>query len=49
MHWSTDVYHTPEYQYVNLRRLPKTSNLWILLVSMYKSSIASFSLHKDKD
>jgi DNA-directed RNA polymerase subunit beta' len=30
MHWSTDVYHAPEYQYGNLRRLPKTSHLWIL-------------------
>ncbi|KAL5647628.1 hypothetical protein ACJX0J_041983, partial [Zea mays] len=41
MHWSTDVYHAPEYQYANLRRLPKTSHLWIF--------IASFSLHKDQD
>ncbi|WVZ87832.1 hypothetical protein U9M48_034407 [Paspalum notatum var. saurae] len=49
MHWSTDVYHAPEYQYGNLRRLPKTSHLWILSVSMWRSSIASFSLHKDQD
>nr|YP_009451510.1 RNA polymerase beta '' subunit [Lygeum spartum]ARQ27824.1 RNA polymerase beta '' subunit [Lygeum spartum] len=49
MHWSTDVYHAPEYQYGNLRRLPKTSHLWILSVSMRRSSIASFSLHKDQD
>nr|YP_009451677.1 RNA polymerase beta'' subunit [Nardus stricta]ARQ27991.1 RNA polymerase beta'' subunit [Nardus stricta] len=49
MHWSTDVYHAPEYQYGNLRRLPKTSHLWILSVSMCRSSIASFSLHKDQD
>jgi DNA-directed RNA polymerase subunit beta' len=33
MHWSTDVYHAPESQYGNLRRLPKTSHLWILSVS----------------
>lgn len=32
MHWSTDVYHAPEYQYGNPRRLPKTSHLWILSV-----------------
>uniref|UniRef100_UPI0030FEA4D4 RNA polymerase beta'' subunit n=1 Tax=Schizachyrium scabriflorum TaxID=2851945 RepID=UPI0030FEA4D4 len=49
MHWSTDVYHAPEYKYGNLRRLPKTSHLWILSVSMCRSSIASFSLHKDQD
>nr|AIQ79192.1 RNA polymerase beta' subunit [Chaetobromus involucratus subsp. dregeanus] len=49
MHWSTDVYHAPEYQYGNLRRLPKTSHLWILSVNMCRSSIASFSLHKDQD
>nr|YP_010548812.1 RNA polymerase beta'' subunit [Sporobolus diandrus]UYL25050.1 RNA polymerase beta'' subunit [Sporobolus diandrus] len=49
MHWSTDVYHAPEYKYGNLRQLPKTSHLWILSVSMYRSSIASFSLHKDQD
>nr|YP_009156366.1 RNA polymerase beta'' subunit [Brachyelytrum aristosum]AJV89271.1 RNA polymerase beta'' subunit [Brachyelytrum aristosum] len=49
MHWSTDVYHAPEYQYGNLRRLPKTSHLWILSVSMCRSSIASFSLHRDQD
>nr|UFH82312.1 RNA polymerase beta'' subunit [Ehrharta longifolia] len=49
MHWSTYVYHAPEYQYGNLRRLPKTSHLWILSVSMCRSSIASFSLHKDQD
>nr|YP_010244594.1 RNA polymerase beta'' subunit [Rostraria litorea]QTJ28152.1 RNA polymerase beta'' subunit [Rostraria litorea] len=49
MHWSTDVYHAPEYQYGNLRRLPKTSHLWILSVSICGSSIASFSLHKDQD
>ena len=49
MHWTTDVYHAPEYQYGNLRRLPKTSHLWILSVSMCRSSIASFSLHKDQD
>ena len=49
MHWSTDVYHAPEYQYGNLRRLPKTSHLWILSVSICRSSIVSFSLHKDQD
>nr|YP_010506714.1 RNA polymerase beta'' subunit [Briza media]UXF58577.1 RNA polymerase beta'' subunit [Briza media] len=49
MHWSTDVYHAPEYQYGNLRRLPKTSHLWILSVNICGSSIASFSLHKDQD
>jgi DNA-directed RNA polymerase subunit beta' len=49
MHWSTDVYHAPEYTYGNVHLLPKTSHLWILAVSMCKSSIVSFSLHKDQD
>ncbi|KAI3875706.1 hypothetical protein MKW92_030928 [Papaver armeniacum] len=30
MHWSTDVYHAPEYTYGNVHLLPKTSHLWIL-------------------
>nr|YP_003587660.1 RNA polymerase beta'' subunit [Anomochloa marantoidea]ACT15398.1 RNA polymerase beta'' subunit [Anomochloa marantoidea] len=49
MHWSTDVYHAPEYPYGNVRRLPKTSHLWILAVSMCRSRVASFSIHKDQD
>uniref|UniRef100_K4D003 Uncharacterized protein n=1 Tax=Solanum lycopersicum TaxID=4081 RepID=K4D003_SOLLC len=31
MHWSTDVYHAPEFIYGNVHLLPKTSHLWILL------------------
>nr|YP_010292904.1 RNA polymerase beta'' subunit [Dapsilanthus disjunctus]ULQ65097.1 RNA polymerase beta'' subunit [Dapsilanthus disjunctus]ULQ65185.1 RNA polymerase beta'' subunit [Dapsilanthus disjunctus] len=50
MHWSTDIYHAPEYTYGNvLHRLPKTSHLWILVGSLCKSRIMSFSLHKDQD
>nr|WMI51306.1 RNA polymerase beta'' subunit [Hemerocallis citrina] len=49
MHWSTDVYHAPEYTYSNVHLLPKTSHLWILAGSPYRSSIACFSLHKDQD
>nr|QHB79491.1 RNA polymerase beta subunit [Ruppia sinensis] len=49
MHWSTDVYHAPEYTYGNVHLLPKTSHLWILAVGMHGSSIVSFSLHKDQD
>lgn len=49
MHWSTDVYHAPEYTYGNVHLLPKTSHLWILAVGMRGSSIVSFSLHKDQD
>nr|YP_009241821.1 RNA polymerase beta' subunit [Potamogeton perfoliatus]AMQ13395.1 RNA polymerase beta' subunit [Potamogeton perfoliatus] len=49
MHWSTDVYHAPEYTYGNVHLLPKTSHLWILTVGMCGSSIVSFSLHKDQD
>nr|BBB03177.1 DNA-directed RNA polymerase beta'' chain [Neuwiedia zollingeri var. singapureana] len=49
MHWSTDVYHAPEYSYSNVHLLPKTSHLWILAGGLHKSSIMSFSLHKDQD
>nr|YP_009864738.1 DNA-directed RNA polymerase beta' chain [Uvularia grandiflora]QKE32733.1 DNA-directed RNA polymerase beta' chain [Uvularia grandiflora] len=49
MHWSTDVYHAPEYTYGNVHLLPKTSHLWILVGGSLESSIVSFSLHKDQD
>nr|YP_009335408.1 RNA polymerase beta subunit [Oziroe biflora]AEX94825.1 RNA polymerase beta' subunit [Oziroe biflora]APO12466.1 RNA polymerase beta subunit [Oziroe biflora] len=49
MHWSTDVYHAPEYTYSNVHLLPKTSHLWILAGGTCRSSIVSFSLHKDQD
>nr|YP_010988418.1 RNA polymerase beta'' subunit [Lycoris longifolia]WOR80522.1 RNA polymerase beta'' subunit [Lycoris longifolia] len=49
MHWSTDVYHAPEYTYSNVYLLPKTSHLWILAGGPCRSSIVSFSLHKDQD
>uniref|UniRef100_UPI0030FE2584 RNA polymerase beta'' subunit n=1 Tax=Asparagus taliensis TaxID=2975459 RepID=UPI0030FE2584 len=49
MHWSTDVYHAPEYIYSNVHLLPKTSHLWILGGGPYRSSIVSFSIHKDQD
>nr|YP_010424199.1 RNA polymerase beta'' subunit [Philodendron hederaceum]USH58549.1 RNA polymerase beta'' subunit [Philodendron hederaceum]UZA66458.1 RNA polymerase beta'' subunit [Philodendron hederaceum] len=49
MHWSTDVYHAPEYTYGNVHLLPKTSHLWILAVGTRRSSIICFSLHKDQD
>nr|YP_009234630.1 RNA polymerase beta'' subunit [Meliosma aff. cuneifolia Moore 333]AMD08348.1 RNA polymerase beta'' subunit [Meliosma aff. cuneifolia Moore 333] len=49
MHWSTDVYHAPEYTYGNVHLLPKTSHLWILSGGPCRSSIAPFSLHKDQD
>nr|YP_011011117.1 RNA polymerase beta'' subunit [Asparagus lycopodineus]WPW47436.1 RNA polymerase beta'' subunit [Asparagus lycopodineus] len=49
MHWSTDVYHAPEYIYSNVHLLPKTSHLWILAGGPYRSSIVSFSIHKDQD
>uniref|UniRef100_UPI0030025E17 RNA polymerase beta'' subunit n=1 Tax=Nemophila menziesii TaxID=79376 RepID=UPI0030025E17 len=47
MHWSTDVYHAPEFTYGNVHLLPKTSHLWILFGGPYKSSLVS--LHKDQD
>nr|YP_010718980.1 RNA polymerase beta'' subunit [Beccarinda tonkinensis]WDR39398.1 RNA polymerase beta'' subunit [Beccarinda tonkinensis] len=49
MHWSTDVYHAPEFTYGNVHLLPKTSHLWILLGWPCRSSLVSLSLHKDQD
>lgn len=49
MHWSTNVYHAPEYTYGNVHLLPKTSHLWVLAVNTCRPSIVSFSLHKDQD
>uniref|UniRef100_UPI0030E2003D RNA polymerase beta'' subunit n=1 Tax=Petrorhagia saxifraga TaxID=46121 RepID=UPI0030E2003D len=49
IHWSTDVYHAPEFTYGNVHLLPKASRLWILSGRPYKSSVVSFSLHKDQD
>nr|QJS35257.1 RNA polymerase beta'' subunit [Calochortus venustus] len=49
MHWSTDVYHAPEYTYGNVHLLPKTSHLWILAGGPRGSRIMSFSIHKDQD
>nr|YP_010690833.1 RNA polymerase beta'' subunit [Tinantia pringlei]WBU14712.1 RNA polymerase beta'' subunit [Tinantia pringlei] len=49
MHWSTDVHHAPEYTYGNVHLLSKTSHLWILAGGPRRSSIVSFSLHKDQD
>lgn len=49
MHWSTDVYHAPEFTYGNVHLLPKTSHLWILSGSPCRSSVAPFLLHKDQD
>ena len=49
MHWSTDVYHAPEFTYGNVHLLPKTSRLWILSGKPYRSCVVPFSLHKDQD
>nr|YP_009661732.1 RNA polymerase beta'' chain [Anemopaegma prostratum]QCT82984.1 RNA polymerase beta'' chain [Anemopaegma prostratum] len=49
IHWSTDVYHAPEFTYSNLHRLPKTSHLWLLLGESCRSSLVSLSSHKDQD
>nr|AVY52538.1 RpoC2 [Chimaphila japonica] len=49
MHWSTDVYHAPEFIYGNVHLLPKTSYLWILSGGLCRFNKASFSLHKDQD
>nr|YP_009531204.1 RNA polymerase beta'' subunit [Chrysosplenium aureobracteatum]AXY64004.1 RNA polymerase beta'' subunit [Chrysosplenium aureobracteatum] len=49
MHWSTDVYHVPEFTYGNVHLLPKTSHLWILSGSSCRSNVVPFSLHNDQD
>nr|YP_009708706.1 RNA polymerase beta'' subunit [Taxillus vestitus]QEV86315.1 RNA polymerase beta'' subunit [Taxillus vestitus] len=49
MHWSTDVYHAPEFTYSNVHLLPKTSNLWILSGGPCRSTVAPLLLHKDQD
>nr|YP_010418946.1 RNA polymerase beta'' subunit [Elatostema parvum]USG52138.1 RNA polymerase beta'' subunit [Elatostema parvum] len=49
MHWSTDVYHVPDFTYSNVHLLPKTSHLWILSGGSYRSSVVPFSIHKDQD
>nr|QWE50380.1 RNA polymerase beta'' subunit [Rourea microphylla] len=49
MHWSTDVYHAPEFTYSNVHLLPKTSHLWILAGVSGRSSGVPFSLPKDQD
>lgn len=49
MHWSTDVYHEPEFTYSNVHLLPKTSHLWILSGDLCRYSRVPFSLHKNQD
>nr|YP_009514241.1 RNA polymerase beta'' subunit [Helixanthera parasitica]AXB38542.1 RNA polymerase beta'' subunit [Helixanthera parasitica] len=49
MHWSTDVYHAPEFTYSNVHLLPKTSNLWILSGDPCRSTVAPLLPHKDQD
>nr|YP_010881843.1 RNA polymerase beta'' subunit [Aristolochia fulvicoma]WIA69519.1 RNA polymerase beta'' subunit [Aristolochia fulvicoma] len=49
IHWSTDVYHAPEYTYGNVHLLPKTSHLWILSGDPCRSNIVPFSPHRDQD
>nr|UVF31024.1 RNA polymerase beta'' subunit [Genista tridentata subsp. tridentata] len=49
MHWSTDVYHAPEFTYSNVHILPKTSHLWTLSGRSCRYGAGSFSLRKDQD
>nr|YP_010629809.1 RNA polymerase beta'' subunit [Begonia rossmanniae]WBN96765.1 RNA polymerase beta'' subunit [Begonia rossmanniae] len=48
MHWSTDVYHAPEFTYSNVHLLPKTSHLWVLSGGCCRSRVIP-SLYKDQD
>lgn len=43
MHWSTDVYHAPEFTYSNVHLLPKTGHLWILSGGSCGCSVVLFS------
>nr|YP_009646921.1 DNA-directed RNA polymerase beta'' chain [Cephalotus follicularis]QCX31998.1 DNA-directed RNA polymerase beta'' chain [Cephalotus follicularis]UZT28300.1 RNA polymerase beta'' subunit [Cephalotus follicularis] len=49
MHWSTNVYHAPEFKYSNVHLLPQTSHLWILAGGSCKFGVVPFSLQKDQD
>nr|YP_010991251.1 RNA polymerase beta'' subunit [Psittacanthus schiedeanus]WOX61524.1 RNA polymerase beta'' subunit [Psittacanthus schiedeanus] len=49
MHWSTEVYHAPEFTYSNVHLLPQTGHLWILSGDPYQSTVVPFLLHKDQD
>nr|YP_009869787.1 RNA polymerase beta'' subunit [Tristicha trifaria]QKJ81727.1 RNA polymerase beta'' subunit [Tristicha trifaria] len=49
MHWSTNVYHTPEFTYSNVHLLAKTSHLWILSGNSYKFTIETCSVYNDQD
>nr|WMV00765.1 RNA polymerase beta'' subunit [Terniopsis yongtaiensis]WMV00842.1 RNA polymerase beta'' subunit [Terniopsis yongtaiensis]WMV00919.1 RNA polymerase beta'' subunit [Terniopsis yongtaiensis]WMV01150.1 RNA polymerase beta'' subunit [Terniopsis yongtaiensis]WMV01227.1 RNA polymerase beta'' subunit [Terniopsis yongtaiensis] len=49
MHWSTNVYHTPEFTYSNVHLLAKTSHLWILSGHTYKFNIGIVSVYNDQD
>ncbi|KAL8531197.1 hypothetical protein ACS0TY_007997 [Phlomoides rotata] len=49
MHWSTNVYHAPEFTYGSVHLLQKISHLWILLGEPRRSSLVSLSIHKDQD
>ncbi|KAL8547810.1 hypothetical protein ACS0TY_007224 [Phlomoides rotata] len=42
MHWSTDVYHAPEFTYGSVHLLPKTRE-------PRRSSLVSLLIHKDQD
>lgn len=46
MHWSTDVYHAPDFTYGDVHLLPKTSHLWILSGSPSNIDLA---LYKNQD
>lgn len=48
MHWSTDVYHAPEYTYGNVHLLPKTSHLWVLSGGPCRSRIVPFRFTRIK-
>nr|WRV02041.1 RNA polymerase beta'' subunit [Oxytropis ochrocephala] len=49
MHWSTDVYHAPEFRYSNVHLLPKPSHLWVLSGKSCRSDAIHFLLRKDQD
>nr|ULF03417.1 RNA polymerase beta'' subunit [Cathaya argyrophylla]ULF47350.1 RNA polymerase beta'' subunit [Cathaya argyrophylla]ULF47421.1 RNA polymerase beta'' subunit [Cathaya argyrophylla]ULF47498.1 RNA polymerase beta'' subunit [Cathaya argyrophylla]ULF47591.1 RNA polymerase beta'' subunit [Cathaya argyrophylla] len=49
MHWSTNVFHAPEYVRGNVHSILRTGYLWILSGGIYGSGVVPFPFHKHQD
>jgi DNA-directed RNA polymerase subunit beta' len=49
MHWSTNVFHAPEYVHGNVHPILRTGHLWILSGGIYGSGVVPFPFHKHQD